>query len=133
MATQATVKRQDLEPSRTEQMRDRPVFTPHVDIIEQPEELVLVADMPGVEAKDVDVRYEQGELTLHGKVDPRQDEQGTSFLLREYNVGDYWRTFRLGEGIDPDGIRAELKNGVMELHLPKAKTARPRKIAVQES
>lgn len=130
MATQTSAKRQELDPARTEQMRDRPVFTPHVDIIEQPEELTVLADMPGVEARNVEIRYEQGELTIHGKVDPRQDERGVNFLLREYNVGDYWRTFRLGEGIDPDRIQAELKNGVMELHLPKAEAARPRKIVV---
>ena len=68
---------------------------------------------------------------LHGRVEPRQNEGTTNYLLHEYGVGDYYRSFRLGEGIDPDKIEAHLKDGVMKLHLPKSEATKPKKIAVQ--
>ena len=117
--------------TRAEQTRDRQVYSPHVDIIEQEDGLLLLADMPGVIARDIDIQYEDGQLTIVGKVEPRQDDSKTSYLLREYGVGDFYRSFRVGDGIDVDSIRAELKDGVMTLHLPKAEALKPRKIAVQ--
>ncbi len=87
--------------------------------------------MPGVRADDIDIRYEQGLLTLQGRVEPRQQEASTNYLLREYGVGDFYRSFRVGEGIDPDKIQAELNDGVMKLHLPKAEAAKPKKIPVR--
>jgi len=116
---------------RGERTRDRRVYSPNVDIMENSDGLVLKADMPGVGAKDIDIQYEDGLLTLHGKVEPRQDESNTSYLLHEYGVGDFYRSFRVGEGVDVDKIRAELKDGVMTLHLPKAEALKPRKISVQ--
>lgn len=117
--------------TQAEQTRDRQVYSPQVDIIEKDNGLLLLADMPGVKAADIDIQYEDGQLTIYGKVEPRQDDSKTSYLLHEYGVGDFYRSFRIGDGIDVDSIRAELKNGVMTLHLPKTEAFRPRKIAVQ--
>jgi len=133
MSTDMTVKKQEGEVARVERTRDRRTYTPNVDIIETSDEFLVVADMPGVAADAVDIRYEQGVLTMHGRVEPRQNEETTSYLLQEYGVGDYYRSFRLGEGIDPDKIEAHLKDGVMELHLPKSEASKPRKIAVTTS
>lgn len=104
------------------------VFTPRVDILETEHELVMFADMPGVKQGGVDVRFENDELTIHGRriADGRQ-----AFHLRESEPGDYFRSFRIAERLDGDKIRAELKNGVLSLHLPKAEAAKPRKIAVK--
>jgi HSP20 family protein len=126
-----TVKKEENEVTRVERTRDRRTYTPNVDIIETSDEFLVMADMPGVSADAIDIQYEQGVLTMHGRVEPRQHEDSTSYLLREYGVGDYYRSFRLGEGIDPDKIEARLKDGVMELHLPKSEATKPRKIAVQ--
>jgi HSP20 family protein len=115
---------------RTEHTRSGRTFRPHVDIHEEGDELVLVADMPGVKAEDVDVRFEDGVLTIHGPVPPRWPEQG-EFLLYEYGVGDFYRTFRVSEQIDASRIQAEYADGVLTLHLPKTESAKPRKIEVQ--
>jgi len=131
MSTDMMVKKEEGEVARVERTRDRRTYTPNVDIIEASEEFLVVADMPGVAANAIDIQYEQGVLTMHGRVEPRQDEAKTSYLLREYGVGDYYRSFRLGEAIDPNRIEAHLKDGVMELHLPKSEAVKPRKIAVQ--
>lgn len=133
MTTETAIKRreQDTEVAVAEHTRDRRAYRPNVDIIERPDKLLVLADVPGVKPDDVDIQYEQGLLTIHGKVAQRQDEENTNWLLREYGVGDFYRTFKIGEGIDAAKIHAELKNGVLELHLPKAEEAKPRKIVVK--
>jgi HSP20 family protein len=112
-----------------ERTRGGPYFVPRVDIFETDRELTLYADVPGVRPEDVDLRYEGGELVLHGRVEPRH--QGRNFLLNEYDVGDFYRAFTIHESIDSNKISAECKNGVLVVHLPKVAQAQPRQIAVQ--
>jgi len=133
MSTDMTVKKEENEVTRVERTRDRQTYTPNVDIIETSDKFLVLADMPGVKANAIDIQYEQGVLTMHGRVEPRQDDSNTSYLLREYGIGDYYRSFRLGESIDPDKIEARLKGGVMELRLPKSEASKPKKIAVATS
>jgi HSP20 family molecular chaperone IbpA len=104
-------------------------FTPRVDILETEQELTLFADVPGVKPGDVDLRYENGELLLHGKVQPRA--QGKNLLLQEYEEGDFYRSFTIHESIDAGRISAECKNGVLTVHLPKVEAVKPRQIKVQ--
>ena len=122
-----TEKKADL--TTPEFTRGTTTFTPRVDIIETPEELLLFADVPGVRSEDVDVRFENGELILHGRCNPRGP--GANFLLNEYEIGDFYRVFALSESIDAEKINAELKQGVLTVHLPKAAAVKPRKITVQ--
>jgi HSP20 family protein len=112
-----------------EQTRGGPYFTPRVDIFETETELTLYADVPGVRPDDVDLRYERGELILHGRVQPRHE--GRSYLLDEYEVGDFFRAFTIHESIDSGKISAECKNGVLVVHLPKVARAQPRQIQVR--
>ena len=70
-----------------------------------------------------------GEGTIHGKVTPRQPED-TAYLLRGYGIGDFHREFQVSESVDVAKIRAEHKNGVLTLHLPKVDAVKPRKITV---
>lgn len=105
------------------------VFTPRVDVLETDDEVLLVADLPGVRPEDCDLHLDRGELVLQGRCPPRQ--YGASGLLREYEVGDFYRTFTLGEHLDAGRITAELKEGVLTVRLPKADTARPRRIAIK--
>jgi HSP20 family protein len=104
-------------------------FTPRVDILETDKELLLFAEMPGVRPDNVDLRYENGELVLHGKVQAGGDNR--PLLLHEYDEGDFYRVFRIDESIDPTRIEAECKNGVLTVHLPKTEAVRPRQIAVK--
>ena len=133
MANTAIQKNQKNEstvnvPARLEQA---PVwYTPLVDVIENGEAFVFQADLPGAKAGDVDVSYENGVLTIEGRVQPRQPE-GHGYVWREYGVGHFYRQFTLGTEINADGIRAELKNGVLELHVPKAESAKTRRIEVK--
>jgi HSP20 family molecular chaperone IbpA len=105
-------------------------YRPGVDILERPDELLLVADMPGSRGDEIDVHFEDGQLTIHGPTHERQPE-GTRYLLNEYGVGDFCRRFRVSEQIDASRIAAEYAAGVLTVHLPKADSAKPRKIAVK--
>ena len=105
-------------------------YRPHVDIVELGDELVVLADVPGATGDQIDVDFEEGNLTIHAKVEPRQGED-TEYLLREYGVGDYYRTFRVSEAIDAAKISAEYADGVLTLHLPKAESIKPRRIDVR--
>ena len=114
---------------RDETTRPGSYFQPAVDIFETKDELALVADMPGVPPDGVDVGLEGDELSIEGRV--RSGEyDGLKPLYVEYGVGGYHRRFTLGEMIDRDGIKAQMKNGVLVLRLPKAERARARRIAV---
>jgi HSP20 family molecular chaperone IbpA len=105
-------------------------FRPNVDILEKPDELLVLADVPGTKPDGIDVKFEDGKLMLRAKVEPRQSSD-QPYLLQEYGMGDFYRTFQVGEAIDVAKISAEYDEGVLTLHLPKASTAKPRKISVE--
>lgn len=134
MSTQLTKnapKPVQTEASAVEHLRGGPVFSPRVDIWETKDELVLCADMPGVTAENLDIQFENRELRIHGKVSPRHEN--INFLYGEYGIGDFYRTFQIGEAIDAEKISAELKDGVMTLHLPKTEAVKPRRIVVNSN
>jgi HSP20 family protein len=118
------------EATGAEHTRSGRCYRPHVDILEQADELLVLADVPGAKGDQIDVKFEHGTLTIHAPVEPRQDED-REFLLREYGVGDYWRTFRISEAIDASRITADYADGMLTLHLPKAEAVKPRKISVK--
>ncbi len=119
----------DRAEARAETTRGGVFFTPRVDIVETDAELTLFAEVPGVRPDEVELRYEKGELLLHGRVKPRSDSR--SLLLQEYEEGDFFRAFTIHESIDAGRITAECKNGVLTVHLPKVEAVRPRQIAVR--
>lgn len=105
----------------------RPTVRPLVDVFENEDEILLVADIPGVASDQLTVRLEDGELTLEGKW---HDEKSLKPLSREYSPVDYRRAFVVPEGIDPEAVKARVKDGVVTIHLPKAEAFRPREIPV---
>ena len=116
--------------SSAEQTTPGPVFTPSVDIFETEQELTLLADMPGVNAEGVNIDLRENILTLSGDVKMPEGEKEIE-LIREYRTGRYLREFTLSETIDQSKIKAEIKDGVLQLKLPKAEAAKPRKISVK--
>jgi HSP20 family protein len=123
-------KKEQVKERSSENMRSGKVYVPRADIYETQEQLVILADMPGVKQEDVDITLEQNVLTIHGQVEVPSFDQ-FKLAYSEYGVGDYRRVFALSNEIDRDGIQATVKNGVLKLVLPKSKRAMPRKITVQ--
>ncbi|HTQ39299.1 MAG TPA: Hsp20/alpha crystallin family protein [Pirellulales bacterium] len=112
-----------------EHTRGGPYYRPNVDIFELPDQLVVLADVPGAKKDQIDVRFEDGSLSIHAHVNERQESQGP-YVRQEYGVGDFYRTFRVSEQIDASRISAEYASGVLTLHLPKVEAVKPRKIKV---
>lgn len=105
-------------------------FRPDVDILETADQYVVTADMPGVDETHVHVRVQDGLLRLEAT--PAWEPEGDwAPLHREYQAGGYRREFALSEGIDTDQIQAAMRNGVLELRLPKERKHQPRTIEVQ--
>jgi HSP20 family protein len=105
-------------------------FLPEVDIEELSDSLKMWADMPGVKQSDVEVTLNNGVLTIVGTVSP-EIYKDLKPVYTEYNVGNYFRRFELNEDIDHQRIQAAMKDGVLELTLPKSERARPRQIEVK--
>lgn len=104
-------------------------FRPHADIVEREQDVLVLLDVPGATEESVDVSLEKDELTIRAEVPSEESER--RFLVREYAVGDYVRTFRLSDEIDRDGIDATIADGVLRLVLPKVREATPRKVTVK--
>lgn len=104
--------------------------TPPVDIYENGEGLVVVADLPGVAKENLDVRVENNLLTIRGM--PSHLAPGDS-IYREYELASFFRQFELSDKVDQSKISAELQHGVLTLRLPKAEEAKPRKIEIRVS
>ncbi len=130
------VETQELKPQEkfevatsAEQTKSGLVFAPNVDIFETEKEIVLLADVPGVNATSLGIDLKDNTLTLTGDV-KQESITGGEEILSEYQVGSYFRQFTLTEMINQDKIEAELKNGVLRLTLPKIEKALPRRIIV---
>src|SRR5215210_2826338 len=104
-------------------------FVPTADIFETEDSLTVVLEMPGVDKQNIDVSVESGVVTVEGKINLDKYE-GLEPIYGEYNVGPYRRSFRISGRVDQDKIRAEMREGVVTLLLPKAEEAKPRRIEV---
>jgi HSP20 family protein len=106
------------------------LFVPVADIYEAEHDLTIILEMPGVEKRNVDIRVEEGVLSVEGRLDLTK-YRGLQPLYTEYNIGNYARSFRLSSKIDQNKIAAEMKDGVLSLKLPKVEEAKPRSIQIQ--
>ena len=117
------------QPTREPGTYEGQYFEPSVDIYETDEALVVRADLPGAVPEEIQTDIRDNLLTLTAKV--KGLDPSWKPLYREYTPGHYVRQFRLGQHIDQERITAELKEGVLQLTLPKAERARPRRIEVK--
>jgi HSP20 family protein len=129
MTEQELSVRDKQEVTSHEATRPGRTFVPDVDIYETPESLHLWADIPGVDEQSLHLDLADGVLTIEGQVGVK-DYEHLGPVYTEYNVGNYLRRFTLSSDLDADRISARVTNGVLELTLPKAERAKPRRITV---
>ena len=108
-------------------------WSPAVDIYETENELVLKADIPEVDPKNVAIQLENGTLTLKGERKFEQEKNGKGFNRIERSYGSFVRAFSLPETVDPEKVKADYKNGVLTVTVAKKEVAKPRTINVQVS
>lgn len=111
-----------------ERVQQRVTITPRVDVYENANELLLLADVPGVNKEGISIQLEKGQLTIEAS---RAEEKTGSPLVAEYRTIDYARVFAIPQGIDASKIDAQLSGGVLRLRLPKSEALKPRRIEVR--
>ena len=124
------VKQEVVTEDGVERTRSQRVYIPRTGIYELEDAILVVANMPGVDENSVDITLEKNLLTIKGYVEDNAPK-GYTLTYSEYEVGDYERSFTLSDEIDREHIEAEVKDGVLHLHLPKAAPVMAKKIAVK--
>jgi HSP20 family protein len=119
-----TVREEEL----SERNRQIPTVAPLVDILENDDEILLYADMPGVTKENVSINIDNGRLALSGV---REVKSVGAISWEEFADLEYRRTFSVPQSIDVARVNAELKEGVLLLHLPKSEAAKPRQIEIK--
>jgi HSP20 family molecular chaperone IbpA len=112
---------------KAEKNEQRPAIAPSVDVYENENELLVVADLPGVTQDRMNIHFEKGRLTIEG----RRSAPAWTSRLAEAHVADFRRTFLIPQGIDAERITAELAQGVLSVHLPKHSSLKPRRIEIK--
>lgn len=110
--------------------RKRRYITPPVDIYETKEDVLLIADLPGVAKESLDIKITEGELTIEADA-PVAEENSKKYLHRERPWGSYYLAFTLSERIDQEKANAKVENGILTLTLPKHERAKPREIPIE--
>ncbi len=106
-------------------------WMPTVDISETDAEYLIKAELPEVKKEDVKVTVEEGVLTLQGERRQEKEEKGKKYHRVERSYGSFVRSFTLPESVDEAGVKAEYKDGVLSLHLPKTEKVKPKAIDVK--
>jgi HSP20 family protein len=106
-------------------------WMPALDLVERKDELVLRADLPGFEEKDLDVSISEGVLTIRGERKEERQEKEGQYYYAERSFGSFVRSVALPGGVDADNVKATFKNGVLEVHLPRTKEAKAKKVAIE--
>ena len=105
-------------------------WAPAIDIKEEDDKYMLIADIPGVDPKDIDIHMENGLLTIKGERNSELKTEHTGFKRIERKHGGFYRRFSMPEGVNPEGINAKSNNGVLTVSIPKQEAIKPRKITV---
>jgi len=130
MATEAVKKQKKEATGDVERTNDRITYIPMVDIRTSDSEVTVSTDMPGINDQAVDVDLDRDILTIRGECTLKAPE-GYRLAYREFESGNFERSFRITDEIGRDAIDATVKDGVLTIRLPKAKEAQPRKISVK--
>jgi HSP20 family protein len=102
-----------------------------LDVIESNEEFVVKASLPGIDPDDLEINYSENTLTIRGETKMEQEVEESRYHLRERRYGRFSRSISLPSKIDSDEIKADYRNGILTLHLPKTEEVKPKRISVK--
>lgn len=111
--------------------RSQRPWSPAVDIMETDDAVILKADLPEVDPKDVDIQIENDTLTLKGERKFEKEQKGVGYHRIERGYGSFARYFTLPETVDTEKVKAEYKSGVLTITLPKKEVAKPKAVKVE--
>ncbi len=105
-------------------------WTPTSDISEDEKEYLVVMDLPGIDKKDIKVNFQDGRLTVTGESQKEEKQEKKDYIRRERFKGSFYRSFTLPESIKEDDIKADFKEGVLKVHIPKAEVSKPKEVNI---
>ncbi len=105
-------------------------WIPPVDIVEEKDRILMTAELPGFQEKDIEIQMEGGVLTLRGERKSEKEEEGRTFHRKERAYGQFVRSFTLPNNVDRERIKASFANGLLQIEMPKREEARPRQIKI---
>lgn len=105
-------------------------WTPTSDISEDENEYLVVMDLPGIDKKDIKVNFQDGRLTVRGESQKEEKQEKKDYIRRERFKGSFYRSFTLPESIKEDDIKADFKEGVLKVHIPKAEVSKPKEVNI---
>jgi len=108
-------------------------FLPRLDVSENEKEVVVSAELPGMDEKDVEVSLSNGRLVISGEKKDQREEKNRSYHLVERSWGSFSRAVDLGEAVDSGKATAAYKNGILTVTVPKTEAAKPKKISIRSS
>lgn len=104
---------------------------PKINVVENADDYTLTAEVPGMQENDIHVEIEDGKLTLTGRHAEQKETEEKTYRIREFQSRSFERSFRLGDGIDPDGVSALMRNGILTVTLLKKEEAKPKSVKVK--
>ena len=107
-------------------------WIPPVDIVEEKDRILLTAELPGFQEKDIEIQMEGGVLTLRGERRSEAEKEGKTYHRMERSYGQFVRSFTLPNNVDRENIKANFHNGLLEIELPKSEEAKPRQIKISQ-
>lgn len=105
-------------------------FAPAFEVKETKDSYLFKADLPGVKQQDIDVNLTGNRLTISGKREAEKQEKNDAYYTYERSYGSFTRAFTMPDGIDPNGIHADLRDGVLTINVPKKPEAQPKKVTI---
>jgi HSP20 family protein len=106
-------------------------WMPAVDMVDEKDEIVVKADLPGLDQKDIEVTVQDGTLTIRGERKEEREEKKEDYFYAERSYGTFMRSLPLPRGVDADKVKATFKKGVLEVRLPKAKEAKGKSVEIK--
>ena len=106
-------------------------WMPAVDMVDEKDEIVVKADLPGLDQKDIEVTVHDGTLTIRGERKEEKEEKKEDYYYAERSYGAFMRSLALPQGVDADKVKATFTKGVLEVHLPKAKEAKGKTVEIK--
>ena len=102
-----------------------------LDVVEEENEFVVKASLPGIKPEDLDITYNKGMLTIKGEIKDESETTKGQYHLRERRYGIFSRTITLPDSVKPDDIQADYHDGILELKMPKSEEVKPKRIPIQ--
>ena len=121
-----------LQPARRENGAAAALWSPSVDVSETPDNFTVRAELPGMQREDIDLEVENNVLVIRGERKFEKQSDGENFHFTERSYGSFFRSFTLPKNVDSEAIKAEYKDGILTVTLPKREEVKPKKVEISQ-